>query len=178
MRRPDSRYIVLWLFLFGIIIVLFLQVISGYNINRLIGGNKSLRNELQVQNDLRTVEVDLFLIESNVRGVIITGNEKLLAQTSENNKQIEQQLHQLIQDLQSKIPRNQLDRLTKLAQEKIRESESRFRFLFESNVLGVAFWEMSGTVYDANDAFLDLLGYTKKDMEEGQVNWRKFTLPE
>ena len=119
MKRPDPRYLVLWLFLFGIIIVLFLQVISGYNISRLIGGNKSLRNELQVQNNLRTVEVDLFLIESNVRGAVITGNENLLKQTRENNKKIELQLAQLIQNLQSKIPDKELSRLKDLLQKKI-----------------------------------------------------------
>lgn len=119
MRRPDPRYIVLWLFLFGIIIVLFLQVISGYNISRLIGGNKSLRNELQIQNDLRTVEVDLFLIESNVRGAVISGNEKFLQETRENNKHIEQQLQQMIQNLRSKISQNELSQLQNLLQKKI-----------------------------------------------------------
>jgi CHASE3 domain sensor protein len=119
MRRPDPRYLVLWLFLFGIIIVLFLQVVSGYNINRLINGNKSLRDELQVQNDLRSIEVDLFLIESNVRGSVITGNEKLIRQTDEKNKKIEQHLHHLIQNLQSRIPGNELNHLENLLQEKI-----------------------------------------------------------
>ncbi|HWJ25632.1 MAG TPA: hypothetical protein VNS32_03760, partial [Flavisolibacter sp.] len=89
MRRPDPRYLVFWLFLFGIIVVLFLQVISGYNINRLIGGNKSLMNEVQVQNDLRTIEVDLFLIESNVRGAVISNKEEPLVATSAINKKIE-----------------------------------------------------------------------------------------
>jgi CHASE3 domain sensor protein len=119
MRRPDPRYIVLWLFLFGIIIVLFLQVISGYNINRLIGGNKSLRDELRVQNNLHTVEVDLFLIESNVRGAVISGDKTLLKQTSESNKHIELQLQQLIQNLQSKVSGGELSQLKILLQKKI-----------------------------------------------------------
>src|SRR5689334_19646291 len=103
MRRPDPRYLVLWLFLFGIVVVLFLQVISGYNINRLIGGNKSLMDEVQVQNDLRTIEVDLFLIESNVRGAVIASQERPLRITSETNKKIEQELHELLNRLQSRI---------------------------------------------------------------------------
>ncbi|HWI92803.1 MAG TPA: ATP-binding protein [Flavisolibacter sp.] len=119
MRRPDSRYIVLWLFLFGIVIVLFLQVISGYNINRLIGGNKSLRNELQIQNDLRTVEVDLFLIESNVRGAVISGNKKYIRETKEANSHIEQQLQQMIQNLRPRISQSELSQLQDLLQKKI-----------------------------------------------------------
>jgi signal transduction histidine kinase/DNA-binding response OmpR family regulator len=109
----------LWLFLFGIVVVLFLQVISGYNINRLIGGNKSLRDELKVQNDLRTIEVDLFLIESNVRGAVITGDPESLQQTSENNKKIEEQLQQLLRNLKPKISGNVLVQLENLLKGKI-----------------------------------------------------------
>jgi signal transduction histidine kinase/DNA-binding response OmpR family regulator len=119
MRRPDPRYLFLWLFLFGIVVVLFLQVISGYNINRLIGGNKSLRDELKVQNDLRTIEVDLFLIESNVRGAVITGDPESLQQTSENNKKIEEQLQQLLRNLKPKISGNVLVQLENLLKGKI-----------------------------------------------------------
>lgn len=119
MRRPDPRYIVLWLFLFGIIVVLFLQVISGYNINRLIGGNKSLREELQVQNSLRTIEVDLFLIESNVRGAVINGNKDLIAHTSQNNQKIEEQINKLVEHLQPRISSSQLDELKDLLKRKI-----------------------------------------------------------
>jgi PAS domain S-box-containing protein len=66
----------------------------------------------------------------------------------------------------------------KTADEKVRQSEERFRFLFDSNVLPVAFWHISGEIYDANDAFLYLMGYTRHEMQQGQLNWRKFTLPE
>lgn len=109
----------MWLFLFGIVVVLFLQVISGYNINRLIAGNKTLREELQVQNDLRSIEVDLFLVESNVRGAIITGDSSLLQKTLKNNEEIDRQLRLLIQNLRPKIPANDLALLQKLLQQKI-----------------------------------------------------------
>jgi len=66
----------------------------------------------------------------------------------------------------------------KTADQKIRQSEERFRFLFDSNVLPIAFWHISGEIYDANDSFLNLMGYTREEMHEGQLNWRKFTVPE
>ncbi|MGZ3853647.1 MAG: ATP-binding protein, partial [Flavisolibacter sp.] len=119
MRRPDPRYIVLWLFLFGIIIVLFLQVISGYNINRLIGGNKSLREELQVQNSLRTIEVDLFLIESNVRGAVINGDKDLIDKTNQADRRIEQQINKLVEHLEPKISASELVELKDLLARKI-----------------------------------------------------------
>ncbi len=64
----------------------------------------------------------------------------------------------------------------KSAAEKIKESEARFRFLFESNVFGIAFWNVNGEIYDANDAFLDALQYTREDMKQGKINWQSFTL--
>lgn len=130
MRRPDPRYLVLWLFLFGIVIVLFLQVISGFNINRLIGGNKSLLNELQVQNDLRRLEVDLFLIESNVRGAVIAGNEKQLRDIRQSNKQIEQDVQTVLQRLEAKIPDNHIQLLRKLLEEKIAFNEQVINTFF------------------------------------------------
>ena len=66
----------------------------------------------------------------------------------------------------------------KTADEKVRQSEERFRFLFDSNVLPVAFWHISGEIYDANDSFLNLMGYTREEMQQGELSWRKFTLPE
>ena len=66
----------------------------------------------------------------------------------------------------------------KRAEDLVRQSQERFRFLFESNILPVAFWKVDGEVYDANDAFLQLLGYNREDMKNGLVNWRKFTVPE
>ncbi|MHC5828070.1 MAG: PAS domain-containing protein, partial [Nostoc sp.] len=49
----------------------------------------------------------------------------------------------------------------KRAEQILRESEARFRRLFESNLIGVAFWNVDGFILDANDAFLELAGYTR-----------------
>ncbi len=76
MHRLQFRYWVLWLFLLGIIIVVFLQVISGYNINRLIQGNKTLLSEMQVQNQLREIEINVVTVESDIRGAVLTGNRE------------------------------------------------------------------------------------------------------
>src|SRR5438270_12868276 len=72
MRKPEFRYMVLWIFLAGIIIIVFLQVISGYNINRLARGNKSIFNELKVQNELRQILADILTVVSDVRGAVIS----------------------------------------------------------------------------------------------------------
>ncbi|WP_392482059.1 PAS domain S-box protein [Nostoc sp. C110] len=64
----------------------------------------------------------------------------------------------------------------KRAEKSLRESEARFRRLFESNLIGVAFWNVDGFVIDANDAFLQLAGYTHEEFTLlGKVNWRELT---
>ncbi|MCC5607127.1 PAS domain S-box protein [Nostoc sp. CHAB 5834] len=63
----------------------------------------------------------------------------------------------------------------KRAEKILRESEARFRRLFESNLIGVAFWNMDGFILDANDAFLQLAGYTRDDATLGKINWRELT---
>ncbi|MBF0384073.1 MAG: PAS domain S-box protein, partial [Magnetococcales bacterium] len=60
----------------------------------------------------------------------------------------------------------------------LQASESKFRQLFESNMLAIAFWHLDGGIKDANKAFLDIVGYTKGDLESGLLNWEKMTPPE
>jgi len=59
----------------------------------------------------------------------------------------------------------------------LRESESRFRYLAESNVLGIIIADMQGKILDANDAFLQMMGYTKQDVISG-LYWKDITPPE
>ncbi|MBD2561995.1 MULTISPECIES: hybrid sensor histidine kinase/response regulator [Nostoc] len=64
----------------------------------------------------------------------------------------------------------------KRAEKTLRESEARFRRLFESNLIGVAFWNVDGFILDANDAFLQLAGYTRDEFATlGRINWRELT---
>jgi len=64
------------------------------------------------------------------------------------------------------------------AEEVLRKSEEKFRRIYESNMLGIAFWESSGAIVDANNAFLDIIGYTKDDLKSGKVRWLDITPPE
>ncbi len=60
----------------------------------------------------------------------------------------------------------------------LRRSEDRMRRLLDSNVIGVLFWGRHGEVFDANDAFLTMLGFTRDDLEAGRIDWRRLTPPE
>jgi PAS domain S-box-containing protein len=63
----------------------------------------------------------------------------------------------------------------KSADKLLRESEAKFRGLFESNMIGTMFWELDGKVSDANDALLDMIGYTREELETGNINWLALT---
>ncbi|HEU0064615.1 MAG TPA: ATP-binding protein, partial [Flavisolibacter sp.] len=78
MRKKEFRYLVLWVFLSGIIIIVFLQVLSGYNINRLVRENNGVFNELLVQNQLRQLQADILTLESDIRGAVITNDGRKL----------------------------------------------------------------------------------------------------
>lgn len=60
-------------------------------------------------------------------------------------------------------------------EKELRESEARFRRLFESNMIGIMFWDLKGAITAANDAFLDTLGYTQDDLRLGRLHWDKVT---
>lgn len=60
----------------------------------------------------------------------------------------------------------------------LRVSEARFRQLFNSKITGFTFWDEHGKVTDANDFFLDMLGYTRQDLFEGRINLSSLTPPE
>jgi PAS domain S-box-containing protein len=54
-------------------------------------------------------------------------------------------------------------------------SESRFRRLVESNIIGVFTGDRTGRILDANDAFLKMHGYTSEDLQAGLVRWDRMT---
>ena len=63
-------------------------------------------------------------------------------------------------------------------EEALRKSEARFRSIFNSNVAGLAIWDAQGVLYEANDQFLKLIGYTREQFQAGQVRWDESTPPE
>jgi PAS domain S-box-containing protein len=67
----------------------------------------------------------------------------------------------------------------KQAKEALEQSEAKFRRLFESNLVGVAFWNAEGFITDANDAYLRIVGYTRQEFDVlGKIKWHPLTPPE
>jgi len=59
-----------------------------------------------------------------------------------------------------------------------KRADARFRRLVDSNAQGVMFWNTKGEITGANVAFLELVGYTRSDLETGLINWLARTPPE
>jgi PAS domain S-box-containing protein len=66
----------------------------------------------------------------------------------------------------------------KLAEQALQASEIRFRRLFEAGIIGVAIADATGTIYDSNDVFLDMIGYKREEILNGQVRWNNLSPPE
>ncbi len=59
-----------------------------------------------------------------------------------------------------------------------RASEHRFSRLSECGIIGIVIGDLSGNIISANDAFLQLVGYTRAELELGLVRWTELTAPE
>jgi PAS domain S-box-containing protein len=64
------------------------------------------------------------------------------------------------------------------AEESLQRSEAKFRRLFEANLIGAIVADLDGTVIEANDAFLNIIGFTQDDVRAGKVNLVEITLSE
>jgi len=53
----------------------------------------------------------------------------------------------------------------------LRASETRFRHLAESGIIGIAVADAASRVLEANDAFLRMIGRTQEDLLAGEVAW-------
>ncbi len=65
---------------------------------------------------------------------------------------------------------------SKKAEAALLASEARFRSVFESGMIGIGF-RAGAVVTDANDALLQILGYTCQDLEQGLLRHGRLTPP-
>ncbi|MEG4519713.1 MULTISPECIES: PAS domain S-box protein [unclassified Microcoleus] len=66
----------------------------------------------------------------------------------------------------------------KQVESQLRQSESKFKAIVDSNMIGLIFWDLNGSITDANAAFLNTVNYTRDDLLAGRVNWQEMTPPE
>jgi PAS domain S-box-containing protein len=49
------------------------------------------------------------------------------------------------------------------------DRDAKFRGIYESNMVPVAFWDLDGHITNANDAYLSLTGFTRAEFDEGKL---------
>lgn len=58
------------------------------------------------------------------------------------------------------------------------EREARIRRLVDANIIGIVISDVDGRILDANDAFLNMVGYHRSDILSQRVSWTDMTPPE
>ncbi len=65
------------------------------------------------------------------------------------------------------------------AEAALRESHARLKKVLEVEAVGVMFWDLAtGCMTDANDTFLQMMGYSRREVEARELTWQKLTPPE
>jgi PAS domain S-box-containing protein len=57
----------------------------------------------------------------------------------------------------------------------LQEREARIRRLVDSNIIGILIFDIQGRIIEANQAFLDMLGYSREDLISGRLRWTELT---
>jgi signal transduction histidine kinase/CheY-like chemotaxis protein len=124
MQNRPYHHIALWGFLVGILFIVFIQFFSGRSINRLTQLNTSLLDELQLQNELHRLESDILIIESDVRGAVLSGDSAFLKNIISKTDNVNQDLASLEKLLGSDKFAGELPRFQLLVQQKIAFNDS------------------------------------------------------
>jgi PAS domain S-box-containing protein len=66
----------------------------------------------------------------------------------------------------------------KAAEDALRRSEAQLRQIFSTEIVGIFVSDQRGRLFEANDAYLRLTGYTREDLEAGLLTWKTMAAPE
>ncbi|XSC47278.1 PAS domain S-box protein [Bradyrhizobium sp. RDT10] len=56
--------------------------------------------------------------------------------------------------------------------------DKMIRRLVDANIVGIIIWDLEGRIFEANDAFLHMLGYDREDLTAGRLHRTMLTPPE
>lgn len=57
-------------------------------------------------------------------------------------------------------------------------NSKRLTNIYNSGIIGLLYTRFDGVITDSNDLFLDMIGYSRSDLEQGLISWIDMTPPE
>ncbi len=63
----------------------------------------------------------------------------------------------------------------KKAEEDLKATNEKLKAFFDSNLIGIIFGDIYGAIFEANDEFLRITGYSRVDLNSGLIRWDKIT---
>lgn len=64
------------------------------------------------------------------------------------------------------------------AERELRQREVEIRRLVDASIVGIFIWDSQGRILEANDAFLQMMGYSRDELLSGEMCWTELTPPE
>ncbi|WP_051189543.1 PAS domain S-box protein [Daejeonella oryzae] len=61
---------------------------------------------------------------------------------------------------------------------RLKSAEYKFEKIYESTIIGILISNFDGVVIDANDTFLNMIGYSREELIKGEIRWSEITAPE
>jgi two-component system, cell cycle sensor histidine kinase and response regulator CckA len=95
-----------------------------------------------------------------------------------NDYVLKDRLARLVPAVERELREAEGRRARRRAEEALRESEARLRRVVESGIIGVTTSTLDGVFVQANDTFLDMLGYSRSELEAGEITRELITPPE
>jgi len=109
-------------FIAGNLILVFLHYNTEKNINNLIGGNQALLNEFAVSEELKTLENNVVLVESKIKGMVTTGDTSYVKGLNQQIANIQSHIDKLQKISDNDSTAIYIDKLDRLVNDKLRFS--------------------------------------------------------
>src|SRR5262249_31608093 len=59
----------------------------------------------------------------------------------------------------------------------LEEREAKIRRLVDANIVGIFIWDLSGQIIEANEAFLQMVGFSREHLIAGRLRWKDLRPP-
>lgn len=107
-------------------------------------------------------------------GLQVSDLEREGESLGEVNTLLEQRVREQTAELSLTVRRLQQELAEgRRTEQELRRSESRFRSVYDSAMIGIMFCDLNGKITGANNAFLELLGYSGGDLDRGIIEWSR-----